>query len=430
MTLKRPSFFLAGLLCLLMGSGLALAAAGQSRPGGQPADDYLVSFVPVADGFYQPVGIFNAGDGRLFVIERQGIIWIIDQNGSRLPQPFLDIHHKVDDAFWEQGLLGLVFHPNYAQNGYFYLNYNDLNGNTNIARFRVSAGDPNVADPASEQLLLLVNQPTDTHNAGDLHFGPDGYLYFGLGDGGGIGSLGNAQDGQTLLGKMMRLDVDSAFPYAIPPDNPFVGNSAVRDEIWLLGLRNPWRFSFDRLAGELYIGNVGGVNFEEVEYLPAGAAGGNNFGWPCYEGTSPYRPEYCAPGTQFTFPITGYANPAEGCAMIGGFVYRGTQFPLMAGDYLFSDACKGSLWRARPGGGGTWQRRVVNAGYLGLSSLGEGADGELYAAGLHDGVVYHLVPTTPGHIFLPALTVPAGFDALPGAGYNALNYTGEQQRRR
>lgn len=362
---------------------------------------YLIQYAPFADGFAQPVGIVSAGDSRLFILERAGIIWIVGPNGERYDEPFLDIRDRVYDASAEQGLLGLVFHPLYPQNGLFYVSYTANDSASTISRFHVSAGNPNTADPASEAIVLVQPQPSGTHNAGDLHFGPDGYLYASIGEGGGLQSLPNAQDGSNLLGKIVRLDVDSAFPYAIPPDNPFVTDPAIRDEIWLMGLRNAWRFSFDSLTGDLFIGDVGGAYVEEVNYLAAGASAGLNFGWPCREGDQPYRPEYCQPGATLTGPIASYDNPAEGCAIVGGFVYHGTEYPQMAGDYLLGDACLGKIWRLRRGADEMWVRQFVGGGMRPISSLGADSAGELYAADFVRGEVVRLlvVPALPH--FLP-----------------------------
>ncbi len=362
--------------------------------------DYLLHLEPVVGGIHEPVGLTHAGDGRLFVWQRDGIVRIIDENGALLPTPFLDISAQVDTAFWEQGFLGLTFHPNYIQNRYFYVNYTDLNGNTNVGRFRTSAADPNTADPATETLLLEVHQPMDSHNGGDMHFGLDGYLYIGLGDGGGIEGLPHPQDGQSLLGKMLRIDVDGGFPYAIPLDNPFVGNPDFLDEIYLIGLRNPWRFSIDRLTNDLYWGNVGGGWYEEVEYKAAGDPAGGNYGWPCYEGERLYWTDFCPPNGEFIFPITGFDNPEEGCAIVGGYVYRGVQYPEMAGDYLFADVCTGHIWRTYFDGE-DWVRQKLHTLNSTISSFGEDAAGEHYVVALNAGIIYRVHAVPPQHSYLP-----------------------------
>jgi glucose/arabinose dehydrogenase len=241
-------------------------------------------WVEVASGFDKPLGLTHAGDGsgRIFVVEQAGVVRVIEDGGTALP--FLDIRDRVGDKSNEQGLLGLVFHLQYPQNGYFYVNYTDTSGDTVIARYRVSA-DANIADPGTEMRLLQVNQPFANHNGGGLAFGPDGYLYIGLGDGGAAADPSeNAQNTNVFLGKLLRLDVDGGSPYTIPPDNPFVGGGGL-PEVWAYGLRNPWRFSFDTLTNDLYIADVGQQEWEEIDFLPAGSPGGVNFGWDIYEGT-------------------------------------------------------------------------------------------------------------------------------------------------
>ncbi len=375
-----------------------------------PPENLDVSLVNVASGFNLPTVITHAGDGRLFVAEQAGLIRIIDANGSILPDPFLDIQDQVETGFYEQGLLGLTFHPDYGTNGYFYVYYiHRLDVDTvesRISRFIVSPGNPNLADPTSEFIILAVQQPHDNNNGGDLHFGPDGYLYAGLGDGGGEGDPdNNAQDGGTLLGKILRLDVNGntgTTNYLIPPDNPFVGNPAVQDEIWAMGLRNPWRFSFDRQTGDLYLADVGLTEYEEVNFQPATSPGGENYGWRCYEGETPYNLDGCGPAEQYKFPILTYPHYDAnqnflGCSVTGGFVYRGSWSPGLHGRYIFTDYCSGRFWAMSPDGLGDWE--VVALGQLlnNVSAFGEGANGELYVAGHSDGGIYRLKaqPTTP-----------------------------------
>jgi glucose/arabinose dehydrogenase len=302
-----------------------------------------VGLQPVASGLERPVGIANAGDGsgRLFILEQVGRIRIV-RDGELLSSPFLDISGRVGSSASEQGLLGLAFHPGYAENGLFFVNYTDQQGDTVVARFSVSA-DPNRADPASEAQILTLPQPAGNHNGGHLAFGPDGYLYVGTGDGGGAGDqYGNGQNGGTLLGAMLRLDVDGAQPYLIPAGNPFVDNPAVRDEIWALGLRNPWRYSFDRLTGDLYIADVGQNQYEEVNYQPADAPGGLNYGWPIMEGMHCFPADRDCARAGLTQPVVEYQH-AQGCSVTGGYVYRGQEFPALTGIYLFGDFCSGRI---------------------------------------------------------------------------------------
>jgi glucose/arabinose dehydrogenase len=323
----------------------------------------------VVSGLERPVDLQHAGDdsGRLFIIEKPGRIRVF-QDGQLLETPFMDIVERVGSSGNEQGLLGMAFHPNYAENGFFFVNYTDLNGDTVIARYQVTA-DPNIADPNSEVVLLNVSQPFRNHNGGVLAFGPDGYLYAGLGDGGSAGDpQGNAQSLDTLLGKILRLDVDSAEPYAIPPDNPF-GN-----EIWAYGLRNPWRFSFDRANGDLYIGDVGQGSWEEIDYVAAGTPGGMNFGWDYFEGTQPF--EGTPPqDAQFVPPVAEYSH-GEGCSVTGGYVYRGSM-PEWNGIYLYGDYCSTTVWGLIQSDGG-WQNQFLFGAPGSITSFGQDESGEVY----------------------------------------------------
>ncbi|RMF23902.1 MAG: T9SS C-terminal target domain-containing protein [Bacteroidetes bacterium] len=373
---------------------LAFVFLGGSLTFAQPQIELQL----VAGGFTRPVDIASAGDERLFVVEQTGRIKIIDGEGNVLPVPFLDIDDRVNSGANERGLLGLVFHPNYAENGYFYVNYTDNSGgDTRISRFRVSADDPNRADPASEVILLEIDQPFSNHNAGDLAFGPDGYLYVPTGDGGSGGDPGNrAQNPQSLLGKMLRFDLGpDGDQWNIPADNPFVGNPDVRDEIWALGLRNPWRISFDRLTGDLWIADVGQDAWEEIDFVPAPVEGGLNFGWRCYEGNHPFNTGNCPPIDSFTFPIHEYANNfSTGCSVTGGFVYRGCAYPELYGHYLYTDFCTGKFWVLRPDGQGGWENfEIANLANQEYSSFGEDRNGELYVAALGEGRIYRIVET-------------------------------------
>ena len=357
-----------------------------------------------ASGFSLPVDITHAGDSRLFIVEKAGRIRIIDDNGATLPQPFLDITGRVNSQASERGLLGLAFHPDYANNGYFYVNYNNNSGNTRISRFSVLADTPNQADPNSELNLLEVGQPFSNHNAGDLNFGPDGYLYFGLGDGGSANDPGNrAQNRQMLLGKMLRIDVDHGDPYSIPEDNPFAFDDFTLDEIWAIGLRNPWRFSFDRLTGAMWIADVGQDRWEEVNYQAPGSVGGQNYGWRCYEGSQAFNLNSgCVAQSEYTFPVQVYANNnSVGCSITGGFVYRGATYPDMYGYYIYTDYCSGRFWSLEPDGQGGWQNtELANLDNTEFVTFGEDREGELYVAAIGDGIIYRLTapcnsPTAP-----------------------------------
>jgi glucose/arabinose dehydrogenase len=269
------------------------------------------------------------------VLEKPGRIRVVKDN-ALTPIPFLDITDRVGSSQSEQGLLGLAFHPDFTKNGFLYLNYTDLQGDTVVSRFAVS-GDPDQVDPASEMVLLKLPQPAANHNGGHLAFGPDGYLYIGTGDGGAAGDrFGNGQNGRTLLGAMLRLDVAGGQPYTVPPDNPFVGNQDVRDEIWALGLRNPWRYSFDRQTGDLYIADVGQNQYEEVNIQLAGNPGGQNYGWPIMEATHCFPAGQACDPTDLTLPVAEYDH-SQGCSVTGGYVYRGQEYPMLTGIYLFGD---------------------------------------------------------------------------------------------
>jgi glucose/arabinose dehydrogenase len=334
-----------------------------------------ISLEPIVSGLIQPLYLTHAFDDRLFIVEQAGTIRIL-QEGALLPTPFLDILDPVGSNSNEQGLLGLAFHPNYQENGFFFLNYTDVSGNTNIVRYRVSS-DPNVADPASGQILLTIPQPFANHNGGMIAFGPDGYLYVGMGDGGSQGDpQGNGQNPGTLLGSILRLDVDSADgSYTIPADNPFVDDPNARPEVWAIGLRNPWRFSFDRLTGDLFIGDVGQNTWEEVSWLASGTPGGQNFGWNQMEGNHCYTAN-CNPAN-FKPAIFEY-NHTLGCSISGGYIYRGKQFLSLYGNYFAADFCSGTIWGVFQQPDGRWQSTIVYQSGLPITSFGEDVHGELY----------------------------------------------------
>ncbi len=337
------------------------------------------SWQMVVSGLNQPEGLDNAGDGsgRLFIVEQGGLVRIL-KGGALLPTPFLDLTQKVS-CCGEKGLLGLVFHPKYPENGYFYVDYTEnVNSQlyTVIARYSVSASDPNLADPNSEMRLLHIEQPYQNHKGGELQFGPDGYLYIGMGDGGSQGDpLGNGQSLQTLLGKILRIDVDNSQPYAIPADNPFANGGGLW-EIWAYGLRNPWRFSFDKLTGDLYIGDVGQDAWEEIDYLPAGSPGGSNFGWNYYEGMHPYRGSPTA-DMIFVMPVAEYGHEV-GESVSGGYVYHGIDLPAWHGVYLYGDYGSGRVWGLLHLPDGTWQNSLMFETGTNISSFGVDENGEIY----------------------------------------------------
>jgi glucose/arabinose dehydrogenase len=358
------------------------AGAGEVRSGARqtPAYDpaaFRLALEPVSSGFRQPLFVTAApdGSGRLFVVEQGGTIRIA-QNGQVLSQPFLDISSLVI-AGGERGLLGMAFHPRYAENGLLFVYYTARgNGDNTVARYRVS-GDANRADPASARVLLSIADFASNHNAGMLAFGPDGYLYVGTGDGGGANDpQRNGQNRAAFLGKMLRLDVDNGDPYGIPRDNPFVGQGGIRPEIWAVGLRNPWRYSFDRATGDLWIADVGQNAWEEINVQPAGSRGGENYGWSIMEGRHCLRGSSCEQDG-LTMPNAEYRNDGRSgdCSITGGYVYRGTSQPKLVGAYFLADFCSGRIYTMPHDGSSLWMRRDWSAN---ITSFGEGEDGELY----------------------------------------------------
>jgi glucose/arabinose dehydrogenase len=374
--------------------GVAAGCGGQTAggpgPGPGPGDSAALHLV--TSGLSHPDFVTAPpGDtARLFVVEQTGAIRVV-RHDSLLPAAFLDLTRHIDYG-GERGLLGLAFHPNYAANGRFYVYYTNPQGDIRVVRYTVSA-NPDVADSTTGDTILAVFHETyDNHNGGQLVFGPDGKLYAGLGDGGSGGDpSGNGQNLDTLLAKIVRLDVDGGSPYVVPADNPFVGHAGDRGEIWLYGLRNPWRFSFDRTTGDLYIGDVGQDLWEEVDVLHAGSPAGVNYGWNVVEGKHCYGASSCNM-TGLTLPVLEYGH-GDGCAVTGGYVYRGTRVSALAGLYLYGDYCGGWVRSFRYAGGTAtenreWPLLTVSGG---LSSFGEDARGELYLTSL-SGSLYRIVP--------------------------------------
>lgn len=369
------------------------------------SDEITVSLELFASGLNDPVGVTNAGsnDDRLFVLERQGNIRIVQANGSVEATPFMTLTDRVDAAGGEMGLLGLAFDPDYASTGSFYVNYtSSLSGTrqTRISRFQVTA-DADIADRDSEEILLTLDQPAQNHNAGAISFGPDGYLYIPLGDTGADSA--NSQDMTTIAGKVSRINVrtNAGMPadcsgvgsgdYRIPPDNPFVdGAGSTCDEIWASGLRNPWQSSFDRLTGDYYIGDVGPNLWEEIDMQPASSEGGENYGWRCYQGTHEYNLTGCGPASDYDFPIFEYNHNPGGCAVVGGTVYRGSQFPDLYGRYFLTDYCTGFVWDLVPDGNDGWLDTRHTTNLSGFAAFGESAAGELFLANRSQGKLYQL----------------------------------------
>jgi glucose/arabinose dehydrogenase len=348
-----------------------------------------IELVRVINGLSRPVHLTHADDnsGRLFLVEQPGRI-LIFQNGTLLPTPFLDIRNRVSFG-GERGLLSVAFHPKYASNGRFFVNYtrSDNGLKTFISEFRVSKENPNVADP-TERVVLAIDQPFNNHNGGLNKFGPDGFLYIGMGDGGAAGDpQDNGQRLDTLLGKLLRIDIDktnNGLAYAVPPDNPFVGRANVKSEIWAYGLRNPWRYSFDRCTGRLYLGDVGQNKYEEINLIERG----KNYGWRMMEGAHCFNPSDDCNRAGFELPIAEYDH-SSGCSVTGGYVYRGKHFPGLQGRYFFGDYCGGQMWALSQDENGAWKMTILSAANFSISSFGEDQEGELYLLD-YNGSVYRL----------------------------------------
>ncbi len=378
------------------------------------AKDISLSSIQIANGFTKPVYVCQPpGDNdRLFVLEQKGIIKII-KNGMTVRKPYADLRNKVHNPITpgdERGLLGLAFHANYQNNGFVYINYSDKNDHTIVSRFRV-ASDPDRLDTKSEKVLIKLKQPFSNHNGGHMEFGPDGYLYISVGDGGQWGDpYNNAQNLGNLFGKILRIDVDTGDPYAIPDDNPFINNEDAKDEIWLYGLRNVWRFSFDWGKGDVYLGDVGQDLWEEIDFVAAENAGGQNFGWRVMEGNHCYNPkEDCEPTGVlpiFEYPndanymkiLTGMDEPnVDGCSVTGGYVYRGSAISELQGTYFFADYCSGNIWtfKEKNGKATEFQNRTEEISLGGggftnyISSFGEDNNGELYIVD-YNGIIFKL----------------------------------------
>lgn len=356
-------------------------------------DPSKVTLVEIASGFDHPLLVTNAGDGsnRLFVLEQAGKIWII-MEGVRLTQPFADFSglasQDINFGYSERGLLGLAFHPNYEENGLVFVNYTDQNGTTQLARYRIS-GDPNLLDMSSGEILLTVPQPYRNHNGGHLEFGPDGYLYMSLGDGGSAGDpLLAGQDLTNILGKIIRIDIDSVTDdklYSIPEDNPFIDDPNAVPEIWAYGLRNVWRFSFDSATGDAYIADVGQNIWEEVNFLPADAPAGANFGWNIFEASVPYAGNTAPDG--MIYPIAEYSHSRGDCSITGGYIYRGEAVPELTAAYVYGDYCTGNMWAAYRDAAGEWQSNAFLQPRFQLSSFGVDEANELYVVDYGDGRV-------------------------------------------
>ena len=379
---------------------------GSPEPDANSLPATTVALSQVVSGLASPTFVTHAGDARLFIVEQAGRIRILRQ-GTLLATPFLDITPLVSSG-GERGLLSVAFHPDYAVPGasgagLLWVNYTDRNGDTVIARYTVSATNPDVADAASALQLLLIPQPFANHNGGQLQFGPaEGvaqrrYLYIGMGDGGSAGDpMNNAQRDDMLLGKMLRIDPSTAAApappfYAIPPDNPNAAAGIPLGAIWAKGLRNPWRFSFDALTGDLFIADVGQGQWEEVDVTPAGTPGGLNYGWRIMEGQQCFNPTANCDMRGLVLPVFAYAHTSTPmrCAVIGGYVYRGMRFPSLTGVYLYADLCSGEIFGLTQMTTGTWESKLLYTSTASILTFGEDVDGEVYVGG-DDGTVYQV----------------------------------------
>ncbi|MEX1188096.1 MAG: PQQ-dependent sugar dehydrogenase [Bacteroidia bacterium] len=370
-----------------------------------------IELTQVSSGFNTITCLAHCNDNRVFVLEQAGKIKFFDPYlGGNIE--FLDIQARVNDSGNERGLLGLAFPTDYKQTGKFYVNYTASGGTTRISRFSVSASDSNAADPNSEEILLAITQPFSNHNGGNILFGPDGYLYIGMGDGGSGGDPNNySQNRQSLLGKMLRIDVSGESGYTIPADNPFVGtndpNNLVLDEIWSIGVRNPWKYSFDRLSGDLWIADVGQDAQEEVNFQAAASLGGENYGWRCYEGTANFNTSGCTGSSNYEFPIFTFNHSASnGCSITGGFVYRGVFAGELYGRYLVTDYCSGRIWSILQEDETTFSN--IDHGQFNTftyTAFGEDKYGELYLA-RQNGIIYRIgaINSDPSAIINPSFT--------------------------
>jgi glucose/arabinose dehydrogenase len=373
----------------------AATATATIPPTGNLATVKL-SLTPVVRGLMRPDFLTTApdGTGRLYITQQSGEIRVAEANGKLYSEPFLDVETRWDA---ELGLMGLAFDPQYKTNGFFYISYSTLEGDTRIARYHVDDDNPLRADPNSGQTILLVQQPRPVrpeHKSGMLLFGPDGYLYIGVGDG-GLGDGANGQKLDTILGKILRIDVEHTSPgkaYAIPPTNPFVSKQGVAPEIWAYGVRNPWRFSFDRLKHNLYIGDVGELTYEEIDFQPAASKGGENYGWSQFEGPQ-CMASNCTQPASYSGPITSYHHGGDVCAIAGGYVYRGKLSPALQGIYVYGDWCSGRIWGLNTDGnapGKPAQVRQLLDTDVSISAFGEDDAGEVYVLDLHAGIAYRL----------------------------------------
>ncbi len=380
------------LVLAAIGVGLTSVVAARVRAR-QHADWFEgknLTLAPVVKGLKEPTLVVGAPDGkRFFILEREGRIKIANQNGELQPTPFLDLSQNTSTST-EQGLLGLAFHPDFGHNGFVYIDYTDNDNTVQIIRYTISPPSANTVDPSTAQTVIAIKKGSKYHNGGTLVFGPDGYLYISIGDDEGSEK---AQDLTNIYGKLLRIDLDSAQPYSIPPDNPFVNRPDARGEIWAYGLRNPWRFSFDRANGDLWIADVGDAKQEEVDLVPAGTSG-QNFGWPYLEGTLCVEEAHCN-DAGLVAPLVTYGHDMT-CAVIGGYVYRGPTVAALVGAYVFGDLCTGGVFAMR---NASSPRVELGFQPIKISSFGEDNAGDLYVVDMQGGIIYRVmdgsIPAAP-----------------------------------
>lgn len=370
--------------------GVLAADLVVSRVRARAQSDWLqsknLSLAPTVKGLKEPTLVAwpPDGTGRLFILEREGRVRMADADGTLHPMPLLDVSSNTSTST-EEGLLGLAFDPGFTQNGYFYIDYTANDASVNVVRYTLSPGQ-NQVDPATASPVMTIPKRSKFHNGGTLEFGPDGYLYISVGD---DEASEEAQQLSSIYGKILRVDVASAQPYAVPPSNPFVDQAGARGEIWAYGFRNPWRFSFDRATGDMWIGDVGDARMEEVDLQPATSHGGENYGWPYYEGTDCANPDHCQdPG--FVPPVTTYGHDMN-CAVMGGYVYRGSNVPGFSGQYLFGDLCTGGLFTLTGDPQQGWQRIEIGFNPIKIDSFAEDPSGEVYVADMQGGIIYKVV---------------------------------------
>jgi glucose/arabinose dehydrogenase len=388
--MPRLRLIIVGVLTIAI-IGAVLTTVVAARVRAQSRADWLqgknLTLAPAVKGLNDPTFVAGPPDGskRLFVLEREGRIRVADANGQLKPQPFLDVSDDTSTST-EEGLVGLAFDPGFANNGYVYVARTANDASVQVVRYTVTSDKPDQVDPATAETVLAIPKNSKYHNGGMLAFGPDGYLYVSVGD---DESSESAQNLSTLFGKILRIDVESAQPYAIPPSNPFVGRAGARGEIWAYGFRNPWRFSFDRTTGDMWIGDVGDARWEEVDMQPAGSQGGENYGWPMNEGTECMDPAHCHdPG--LVAPLVTYGHDMT-CAVMGGYVYRGTAAPGLGGKYLFGDLCTGGIFTLGGNAEQGWKRIELSFQPIKVDSFGEDPNGDVYVVDEQGGIVYRIV---------------------------------------